>query len=47
MIYNNRNRNNDITESQKEKKRTFQFSQSTLAMLKCDSTSSLHAVQYT
>ena len=62
MIYNTRNRSNDTTESQKEKKTCFnahfQYSQSkitglnkmwslkSLAMLKCESRTSLHAVQY-
>ena len=60
MIYNNRNRSNDITESQKEKRRFdahFQYSQSKitglskmwslkgLVILKCESRTSLHAVQ--
>ena len=60
MIYNTRNRSNDITESQKEKKTCFnaqfQYSQSkvtelnkmrslkSLAMLKCECRTSLHAV---
>ena len=62
MIYNSRNRSNDTTESQKEKKTcfnaNFKCSQSkvtglnkmwlleSLAMLKCESRTSLHAVQY-
>ena len=60
MIYNNRNRSNDTTESQKEKRRFdahFQSSQSkimglrkkwslkSLVVLKCESRTSLHAVQ--
>ena len=62
MIYNTRNRSNDTTESQKEKKTCFnahfQYSQSkitglskmwslkSLVMLKCESRTSLHTVQY-
>ena len=62
MIYNTKNRSNDTTESQKEKKTCFnahfQYSQSKmtrlkriwslkkLAMLKCESRTSLHLVQY-
>ena len=62
MIYNTRNRSNDTTESQKEKKTCFnahfQYSQSkitglskmwslkSLVMLKCESRTSVHAVQY-
>ena len=62
MIYNTRNRRNDTTESQKEKKICFnahsQYSQSkitglnkmwslkSLAMLRCEIGTSLHAVQY-
>ena len=62
MIYNARNRGNDATESQKERKTCFnahfQYSQSKftglnkmwslkrLAMLKYDSRTNLHVVQY-
>ena len=62
MIYNARNRSNDATESQKEKKTCFiayfQYSQlkiaglnktctsKSLAMLKCERRTSLHAVRY-
>ena len=62
MIYNIRNRSNDITESQIEKKTCFNayfqssqlkitglnktWSLKSLAMLKCESRTSLHAVQY-
>ena len=58
MIYNTRNRSNDRTESQKEKKACFnahfqyslsankRWSLKNLAMLKCKSRTSLHAVQY-
>ena len=62
MIFNTRNRSNDTTESQKEKKISFnarfQYSQSkitglnktwslkSLAMLQCESRTSLHVVQY-
>ena len=61
MIYNARNRGNDATESQKERKTCFnahfQYSQSkftglnkmwslkSLAMLKCESITSLYVVQ--
>ena len=61
MIYNTRNRSNDATKSQKEKRTCFnahfQCSQSkitglnnmwslkSLAMLKCESKTSLHAEQ--
>ena len=62
MIYNTRNRSNDITGSQKKKvciNPHFQYSQlkitrlnnirslKSLAMLKCESRTSLHAVQVT
>ena len=61
MIYNTRNRSNDITESQKEKRPVLMRSFGTvgqvsglnkmwplkgLAMLKCETRTSLHAVQY-
>ena len=57
MIYNTRNRSNDTTESQKEKKTCLNahngvyswskmWSLKSLAMLKCESRTSLHAVQY-
>ena len=56
MIYNTRNRSSDATGSQKENVH-FQYNQSKimvlnkmslkgLAMLKCESRTSLHAVQY-
>ena len=55
MIYNTRNRSNDTTESQKEKKicfnAHFQYRQSKITglkkMLKCETKTSLPAVQYT
>ena len=57
MIYNARNRDNDATVSQKEKKTCFNahngvyswnkiWPLKSLAMIKCESRTILHAVQY-